>query len=172
MQLKSVNIGQPRTQRNGKELETTGIYLVSTPGSIEISVLGIAQDFIGDQEHHGGVDQAIYVYGTTDYDWWSQELDRALAPGTFGENLTITDLESSRLSIGDRLRVGTAILEVTAPRFPCSTLATRMGDPGFGKKYRSAERPGLYCRVIVEGTLQAGQEVVTEPHVAETISVL
>lgn len=172
MRLSSVNIGKKRTQVKGIELETTGIYKLPALGSVGITALGMEQDFICDQKNHGGPDQAVYVYGSTDYDWWARELGHELAPGTFGENLTISDLESARLNIGDRLRVGAVTLEVTAPRIPCSTLAARMGDPKFAKKYRHAERPGLYCRVIQGGSVQAGDAVELLPYAGETVSAL
>ncbi len=172
MRLISVNIGEKRTQPKGNELEITGIYKLPTHKSVEINKLGIPQDVICDGKNHGGPDQAIYIYGMADYAWWSKELGRELSAGTFGENLTISELESTQLNIGDRLHVGSVILEVTAPRIPCSTLARRMGDPKFVKKYRHAGRPGLYCRVIQEGFVQAGDEVKIERYAGETISIL
>ena len=172
MQLLSVNIGQKRTQQKGSELETTGIYKLPVQGPVEIKSLGIQSDFICDQKNHGGPDQAIYVYGQPDYEWWSTELGTELGPGIFGENLTVSELESAHFNIGDRLHVGSAILEITAPRIPCSTLAARMGDPQFVKKYRRAKRPGLYCRVIQEGFVQTGNEVTLESYKGETISIL
>ena len=172
MKLISVNIGQKRTQQNGRKLETTGIYKLPAGGPVEVKSLGIDGDAICDTKDHGGPDQAIYIYGLPDYEWWSGELGKELAPGTFGENLTISDLLSAQFNVGDRLHIGTAILEVTAPRIPCSTLAARMGDPGFVKKYRRAERPGLYCRIIQEGIVQAGEEVQLERYADETISIL
>ena len=157
MQLLSVNIGQKRTQPKGSEKETTGIYKLPVQEPVEIKSLGIQRDFICDQKNHGGPDQAIYVYGVLDYQWWSKELGKELAPGTFGDNLTVSELESTPFNIGDRLHIGSVILEVSAPRIPCSTLAARMGDPQFVKKYRQAERPGLYCRVISRGFRSNGR---------------
>ena len=172
MQLLSVNIGQKRTQQKGNELETTGIYKLPAQEPVEIKSLGIQQDFVCDKKNHGGPDQAIYIYGMPDYEWWSKELKRELGPGTFGDNLTISELESAQFNIGDRLHIGSAILEITAPRIPCSTLARRMGDMHFVKQYRAAERPGLYCRVIREGTVRAGDEVKIERYQGETLSIL
>jgi MOSC domain-containing protein YiiM len=172
MELLSVNIGKKRTQQKGAELETTGIYKLPTREPVEIRSRGIEQDFICDQKNHGGPDQAIYVYGAADYAWWSRELGRELGPGTFGDNLTISGLESTNFNIGDRLHIGGAILEVTAPRIPCSTLAARMGDPHFVRTYRQAERPGLYCRVIQEGFVQAGDPVRAEPYGGEAVPTL
>lgn len=172
MKLANINIGQERTQQNGNKLETTGIYKLPTPEPVHISSLGIKEDFIASKKHHGGLDQAIYVYGTTDYDWWSTELGRDLYPGTFGENLDITELESAQFNIGDRLLIGSAILEITAPRIPCGTFAARMEDPQFVKRFRHAERPGFYCRVLQEGTVEMGNDVKIERYEKETVSVI
>lgn len=172
MNLISINIGQKRTQQNGEKLETTGIYKSSIQGPVKITTLGITEDFIGSPKHHGGPDQAVYVYGAADYAWWSRELGKELFPGTFGDNLTISELESAEFNIGDRLQIGDVILEVTAPRIPCSTLATRMGDPQFVKRYRDAERPGLYCRVIAEGEIETGVEVTVQRSAEEAVGII
>jgi MOSC domain-containing protein YiiM len=160
MQLISVNVGKPLPIK--AKSGVTGIYKLPQSGPVQIGWLGLEGDAICDTENHGGRDQAVYVYGTTDYDWWSKELGRTLEPGTFGENLTISELESTRFAAGDQLRVGAVLLEVTFPRVPCVTLATRMGDPKFVKRFRYAERPGLYCRVLVPGEVSAGAPVRVE----------
>jgi len=172
MQLISVNIGQEKTQQNGPRLETTGIYKLPTLDLAQVTSLGLKGDFICDTKNHGGPDQAVYIYGAADYTWWSQELGCEIGPGTFGENLTVSELESAQFNIGDRLKIGTVILEVTAPRIPCGTLAARMTDPKFVKRYRLAERPGLYCRVIREGAVRVGDEVSIERYAGETISIV
>lgn len=172
MRLISVNVGSEQTQAKGAELETTGIYKVPTAGAVEITAFGVACDFIGDPKNHGGPDQAVYVYGSTDYEWWSGQLGGPMEAGAFGENLTISNLASSKLNVGDHLRVGTVLLEVTAPRIPCSTLAARMRDSEFVRKFRRAERPGVYCRVIEAGAVEAGDEVELLPYAGETISML
>jgi MOSC domain-containing protein YiiM len=164
MKVLSVNIGQKRTQQKRDAVEITGIYKQPFPGPVDVHALGLPGDFISDLENHGGPDQAIYLYGEPDYEWWSAELGEALQPGTFGENITLTGFESADYHIGDRLHIGSVILEFTAPRIPCSTLARRMGDPGFVKRYRQAERPGMYCRVIQEGSIQAGDEAMVVPY--------
>lgn len=171
MQLISVNLGEKKTQQNGPRLETTGIYKSPTEESVHIGTLGPVGDVVCDKKNHGGPDQAVYIYGAADYDWWAKELGKEIAPGTFGDNLTISDLESASFNIGDRLQVGSVILEVTAPRIPCSTLATRMADPEFVKRYRKAERPGLYCRVIQEGNVHQGDKVDVIRYTGETLSI-
>jgi MOSC domain-containing protein YiiM len=172
MELISVNIGAMRIQPKGDETETTGIYKIPITGPVMIAAYGIPGDFIGDAKNHGGPDQAIYVYGMSDYAWWSEELRKHLEPGTFGENLTISELESASVDIGDRFHIASVVLEVTAPRTPCATLARRMGDLEFAERYRRAERPGLYCRVIRSGEVQAGDPAVLERHEGEGVNVL
>jgi len=172
MNLISVNIGQERTQQRENHIETTGIYKVPVHKPVEIKSLGIEQDAICDKKNHGGPDQAIYVYGGADYEWWSQELGKEISPGTFGENLTIGGLESAQFNVGDYIHIDAVTLQVTAPRIPCGTFAARMDDPQWVKRFRSAERPGLYCRVIQEGLVQAGDTVSAERYAGETISIV
>jgi len=172
MQLISINIGQKRTQQRKNYVEETGIYKVPVTEPVVIKSLGIEQDVICDTKHHGGADQAIYIYGEADYVWWSKELGREIVPGTFGENLTISELESAQFNIGDYLHIDKVTLQVTAPRIPCGTFATRMNDPQWVKKFRKAERPGLYCRVLREGIVKTGDPVTVEKYTGETISLV
>lgn len=172
MKLLSINIGKERAQQRKDYIETTGIYKMPVNEPVEIKSLGIDGDAICDKKNHGGPDQAIYVYGGADYAWWSQEIGKELAPGTFGDNLTVSDLESANFNAGDILHVGEVTLQVTAPRIPCGTFATRMQDSQWVKKFRAAERPGLYCRVIKGGVVKAGDEVSVEKYTGATISIL
>jgi MOSC domain-containing protein YiiM len=169
MQLISVNLGQERAIQHGKPSGKTGIFKLPVTQPVQVTALGLSGDTIVDTENHGGVDQAVYLYSTPDYDWWSAELGRALDPGTFGENLTISEFESAKLSIGDRFHIAQVVLEVTSPRIPCVTLAARMQDPTFVKRFRHAERPGVYCRVIQQGSIQAGDAVIFEPYTQPTL---
>ena len=163
---------------HGLSFVFVGLLFFSLPAraeeakEIRVGILGLEGDFIASEKHHGGPDQAVYLYGGADYAWWAGELGHPLDPGTFGENLTVAGLESAGCAIGDRLRVGSALLEVTAPRIPCTTFATRMGDPGFVKRFRDAGRPGVYCRVLQEGTVRAGDEVHVEPYAGERTTLL
>ena len=172
MQLISTNIGRERILQRKDRIEKTGIFKIAGDQPVRVTKLGLENDVIVSKKHHGGPDQAVYVYGAPDYEWWSRELGRDLAPGTFGENLTISDLESASFNIGDVLHIGEVSLQVTAPRIPCGTFAARMQDPHWVKKFRQAERPGLYCRVLREGWLQAGDPVSVEGYTGETLSIV
>jgi len=172
MELISVNIGQEWTLQRKSHTEQTGIFKIPTVEAVWLSRLGLQNDVIISKRHHGGPDQAVYVYGEADYEWWEKEIGKELAPGTFGDNLTIADLESTQFNIGDYLHITDVTLQVTAPRIPCKTFATRMEDPQWVKKFRHAERPGLYCRVLKEGFVQSGTPVAMEKYTGETISIL
>jgi MOSC domain-containing protein YiiM len=172
MKLLSINIGRERQQQRKDYVETTGIYKMPVDGPVEIRSLGITGDAICDKKNHGGPDQALYIYGDADYAWWERELGQKPIPGTFGDNLTISDLESATFNVGDYIHVGEVTLQVTSPRIPCGTFATRMGDPKWVKKFRAAERPGLYVRVIKEGVVKAGDLVTVEKFTGETISIV
>ncbi|MGE5373599.1 MAG: MOSC domain-containing protein [Bacteroidota bacterium] len=172
MQLISINIADERTIHRKDRDEKTGIFKMPTDRPVRVNKLGLEQDVIVSKKHHGGPDQAVYVYGTPDYDWWSEELGREITPGTFGENLTISGLESATFNIGDLLHVGEIALQVTAPRIPCGTFAARMEVPNWVKKFRQTERPGLYCRVMKEGVIKVGDPVSMKSYEEETISIL
>jgi MOSC domain-containing protein YiiM len=171
MKLLSINIGKQQSLQNKDRVEITGIHKMPVQGPVQITELGIAEDFIGSPKHHGGPDQALYIYTEADYQWWQQELSKNLQPGIFGENLTIDGTESASVNIGDLLHIGDVTLQVTAPRIPCGTFASHMQDPQWVKKFRHAERPGFYVRVLKQGVVTAGDEIRMEKFSGETISI-
>jgi MOSC domain-containing protein YiiM len=172
MRLVSVNVGRPRLELlAGRELETA-IVRRPVEGSIAVGPLGLEGDDVADKANHGGPDQALYLYTAEDYAWWSAQLGRELQPGTFGENLTVAGFESASLAVGDRLRIGDVLLEVTAPRIPCSTFAARMGDPQWVKSFARADRPGAYLRVLESGTISPGDALTLEPTKDRSVPLL
>jgi MOSC domain-containing protein YiiM len=181
MKLISLNLGTGQLIAVGERKIRTSIHKQPTLEPVRIGKLGLDGDEVSDEINHGGPDQAVYVYGLPDYDYWSEQLGLALEPATFGENLTVSGLESASLHIGDRLRVGPigvgVLLEVAASRIPCHVLAARMNDLGFVKKFRAAQRPGAYCRVIETGEVRVNDAVTLEPYRlssdrGETVSLL
>lgn len=172
MKIDSVNLGQERILQHKDRVERTGIFKSPAKGLVKVTKLGLEGDIIISKKHHGGPDQALYVYGGADYTWWSGRLEKEVSPGTFGDNLTISDLESAQFNVGDYINMGEVTLQVTAPRIPCATFAARMNDSQWVKKFRQAERPGLYCRVIQEGFVKAGDPVSIEKYTGETVSIL
>ena len=150
--LVSINAGQAKDLEVGVRTARTGHFKQSLAGPVMIAQAGVPGDFIGDLKHHGGPDQAVYLYSQEDIDWWSETLQRPLAAGFFGENLTLSHWWPA-------LRIGELLLEVTAPRIPCSTLAARVGDSRFAKAFVRAERCGAYARVLTPGEVRPGDEV-------------
>lgn len=171
MKILSINLGIKKEIQMGEKTDRTGIYKYPVQHAVRITELGLEDDYIESKKHHGGPDQAVYIYGSADYAFWEKELGVEIQPGTFGENLTISDLESGPYTIGDLLHIGDVTLQVTMPRIPCATFAARMGDPAWVKKFRQAERPGLYCRVMREGVIKAGDDVASEKFKGEGISI-
>ena len=158
MWVVSVNAGSAELMKIGGRTVSTGIHKAPVERGYA-GTLGLEGDVVADEKHHGGPDQALYLYSSEDYAWWGGELGNAPEPGTFGENLTLSSFGSGEVRIGDRFRAGQALLEVTSPRIPCATFATRMGEPNWDKRFADARRPGLYVRVLEPGEIAAGDPV-------------
>lgn len=167
--LISVNVGQPRPIP--KKTTQTGIYKEPVEGDVDITRQGLAGDAIVNRKHHGGVDQAVYIYFRDDYAFWETELGRELAPGTFGENLTIGGVEGRHVAVGDRFKIDEVVLEVTSHRTPCATFAAKMGDPGWVRRFHKAGRPGAYCRVLEPGNFHAGEPVILKPFTGDRVTM-
>ena len=161
MHLIAVNVGKPEHIVGHKA--ATGIVKRPQTGPVTIGPLGLEGDAVLDLKNHGGPDQAVYIYGQPDYDLFARELGRELAPGLFGENLTIAGLESQAIHVGDRFEIGEVLLEATSPRIPCATFAARMGDPQWVKHFFAVNRPGVYVRVLRTGQVEAGMAVRAHP---------
>ncbi|MEW6582507.1 MAG: MOSC domain-containing protein [Actinomycetota bacterium] len=155
----SVNVGGIREVSHNGSPVPTGIYKHPVDGPVAVDATGLAGDEQADLSVHGGADKAVYLYSHEDYLYWAQELGRALAPGELGENLTVTGLTCDVVRIGDRLRVGGALLEVSVPREPCFKLGIRMGDKRFVARFRESGRTGFYTRVVEPGAVQVGDAV-------------
>jgi len=169
MNVLAVCIGHPETLP-GKRYNT-GINKYPVVGRLTLGVEGLEGDAVCNRRYHGGPDQAVYVEGAVSLARWSQDLRRPIESGEFGENLVIEGLDNEQIAVGDRLLIGDTVLEVTAPRMPCATFAAKMNDPQFVKRYRNAERPGFYCRVVKPGSINVGMSVVLEAYDGDRITV-
>jgi MOSC domain-containing protein YiiM len=161
----SVNVSAARTVEYGGEHVTTGIFKQPVEGKVALRGVNLAGDDQANREVHGGPERAVYAYAEEDYGWWRERLERALNPGRFGENLTTAEIDVNGALIGERWRAGTAILQVTAPRLPCSKLAMAMDDRTFVRAFSQALRLGAYLAVVEEGEIGAGDrvEIVSRP---------
>jgi MOSC domain-containing protein YiiM len=157
--LVSVNVGRPRSVPWYGETVTSGIWKQPVAGRVPVRGVNLDGDDQADRAAHGGPDKAVYAYAMDDYAFWIAELGQAVAPGSFGENLTIDGLDVSGALIGERWQIGSAIFEVSQPRVPCYKLGIRMADPAFPRRFAAAERPGAYLRIVREGSVGAGDDV-------------
>lgn len=167
----SVNAGRVAPFAAGDGSVSSGIVKAPVEGPVAVRGVNVVGDEQADLRVHGGPDQAVYAYASESYAWWASALGESPAPGTFGENLTTEGVDVDDAVIGTRWRIGTTLLEVTAPRIPCAKLGKRMGDPRFVRRFAEARRPGAYLRIVREGKLAAGDaiEVVAIPDHGVTI---
>jgi MOSC domain-containing protein YiiM len=163
--VESVNVGTPRDISWRGQTVRTAIWKDPVAGRVGFRGTGVDGDQHGNPEVHGGVDRAVYAYAAEDYAWWSGQLGREVPPASFGENLTVRGVDVSGAVVGERWRVGGALLEVSAPRIPCVKLGIRMGSQQFPRRFAAAGRPGAYLRILAEGEVAAGDpvEVVHRP---------
>ncbi|PXX66845.1 MOSC domain-containing protein YiiM [Nocardia tenerifensis] len=128
-------------------------------GRVPVRAIGLEGDHVCDTKHHGGVHQAVYAYADEDARRWGDELERELPAGWFGENLRIAGLPISDAVFGARLTIGDTLLEVSAPRVPCSTFQHWSGEAQWVKRFARQSDTGAYLRVLTEGTIGAGDPV-------------
>src|SRR3954451_19517383 len=160
--LLSVNVGIPREIAWRGKTVYTSVWKEPVQGRRLVRRLNIDGDAQGDVAGHGGEHRAVFVYQIDSYLYWQRELKRAdFTFGQFGENFTVEGLADSEVCIGDRFRIGGALFEVTQPRVTCYRVGIRMDEPRMAALLVSHHRPGFYFRVLEEGEVGAGDDIVT-----------
>src|SRR6202167_5514939 len=168
----SVNVGLPRDVEWQGKLVHTGIWKKPVTGRVMARRLNLDGDGQGDLAGHGGENRAVMVYQLASYRYWQQQLQRQdFEYGQFGENLTVDGLADDEVCIGDRYRIGGALFEVTQPRVTCYRVGIRMNNPQMPALLVSHKRPGFYCRVLEEGEIGAGDEIVKVADGPEHVTV-
>ena len=159
MKIISTNLGE-RKEINWKgKIITTGIFKFPVNEPIFLDDEIVKGDTICDRKHHGGIDQAVYGYSLKHYDYFKEihpNLD--WENGMFGENLTIDDLDETKVHVGDQYKVGEVLVEVTKPRQPCMTLGVRFNDVKIVKQFWKTTYSGIYFKVLQTGFVKAGDE--------------
>jgi MOSC domain-containing protein YiiM len=154
----------------------TGIFKEAVDRPVAINKLNLAGDQQADLTVHGGAEKAVYAYPAEHYEYWRKKLpDVPFSWGKFGENLTTEGLTEDALCIGDRLRVGSAVLVVTQPRMPCYKLALRFDRDDMIKHFLTGRRSGFYFSVVEEGEVRAGSEVEIlsrDPHRVAVVDIV
>jgi len=164
MRVLRLSTGAAREITIGNKIEITGLFKTDHFDAIEVTSTGVKGDFIASEKHHGGPDQAVYMYTQPDYFYFHDKFGVQPSCGLFGENINVSILESHEVAIGDILQFPDCDLQVTGPRFPCATLAASMLDPMFVKKFVEVGRPGIYFRVLKGGTITRGDDFHLIPH--------
>jgi MOSC domain-containing protein YiiM len=160
MKIISVNVGLPREVIWKGITIQTAIFKKPAAGAVAIRELNLAGDQQADLTVHGGSEKAVYGYPAEHYEYWREQLpDVSSSWGTFGENLTTEGLREETLCIGDVLRVGSAVLQITQPRMPCYKLELRFNRNDMIKRFLVSGRSGFYFSVIEEGDVAAGSRV-------------
>lgn len=158
MRLISVNVGRPRDVDWHGRVVRTSIWKDSVKGPVRVTSLNLAGDEQSDLSVHGGPEKAVYAYPSEHYEYWRRELPAADLPwGAFGENFTTEGLLEPDVSIGDRLRAGSAEFLVTQPRVPCYKLGIRFGRDDMVKRFLHSGRSGFYLTVVREGEVALGE---------------
>jgi len=159
--LLSVNVGLPQDLAWHGRRVRTAVWKRPVQGPRLVRRLNIDGDGQGDLAGHGGEHRAVFVYQIESYRYWQEQLSRDdFSYGQFGENFTVAGLADDQVCIGDRYRIGEAVFEVTQPRVTCYRVGIRMADPRMPALLVSHHRPGFYFRVLREGAVQAGDEIV------------
>ena len=161
MKILSVNLGQPRVVEYNGEAVTTAIFKEPTAERVKVNQLTLSGDAQVDRRFHGGANKAVYLYPSEHYEFWRHELPETDLPfGMFGENLTTAGLLETEVCVGDKIRVGTAELVATEPRFPCFKLGVKFGRKDIIRRFQKARRSGIYFSVAKTGELQTGDQIV------------
>ncbi|CAL2102532.1 MOSC domain-containing protein [Tenacibaculum sp. 190130A14a] len=157
MEIVSVNLGERKEiDWKGKKV-TTGIFKYTVDTPIFLDIEEVRKDVICDREHHGGVDQAVYAYSIKHYTYFKDLYpDLNWEMGMFGENLTMSDLEETKIHVGDVYKVGEVILEVTKPRQPCMKLGVRFNNMKVVKEFWNTTMSGVYFKVLQTGFVKKG----------------
>jgi ferredoxin-NADP reductase/MOSC domain-containing protein YiiM/ferredoxin len=159
--LLAVNVGLPREMVWRGQTVRTSIWKQPVEGKRMVRRLNIDGDAQADLTSHGGEHRAVFVYQIDSYQYWQDKLHRTgFTFGQFGENFTVEGLADAEVCIGDRYRIGSALFEVTQPRVTCYRVGIRMDEPQMPHLLVSHGRPGFYFRVLQEGEVEAGDEII------------
>jgi ferredoxin-NADP reductase/MOSC domain-containing protein YiiM len=170
--LLSVNVGRPREISWHGRTVYTSVWKEAVEGRRLVRRLNIDGDAQGDLAGHGGEHRAVFVYQMDSYHYWERELKRRdFTFGQFGENFTVEAMADTEVCIGDRYQIGGVLFEVTQPRVTCYRVGMRMNEPRMAALLVAHQRPGFYFRVLEEGEVGAGDEIIKVAEGPERLTV-
>ncbi len=172
MKVLSTNIGKPQLiEWRGQQIET-GIYKYPVNEPIFLGSEDVVADHVIDRRYHGGVDKACYLYSADHYSFWKNKYPEAdFNWGMFGENITMSGLNESQIHIGDRFQLGEAVVQVSQPRQPCFKLGVRFNDQKVVSDFWELPYPGIYLRIIKQGSVKNGDEMILLDRNIESLTV-
>lgn len=169
IRIHRIFIGQPQTRTDTHGTWTSAIFRSPVAGPVALTERGLAGDQVADTANHGSVYQAVCCHPLAHYAAWNAdygltEPGTQLGPGSVGENWTLSDGTEVDVCVGDIFTVGSARVQVSAPRYPCTKQERKLGLPEFHRRTMATMRTGFYLRVLTPGMVQAGDAWVLEAH--------
>jgi MOSC domain-containing protein YiiM len=172
MKVIATNLALPTTIKWNNKDVVTGIYKAPTQTPIYLGKSDVDKDEVTDRKYHGGEFKACYIFSEKHYDYW-----KALYPklewnwGMFGENLTVSDFDESKIYVGSIYKIGEALVQITQPREPCFKLGVKFGNQNILKKFIDHGFPGSYIRVLKEGYVKTGDVLILEEKASNSLTV-
>jgi MOSC domain-containing protein YiiM len=172
MEIVSTNIGESVTiEWLGQQVQT-GIFKFKVDTPISLGFEDVGGDHVLDRRYHGGIDKACYLYSAAHYPFWQNKYPNLdWNWGMFGENLTITEMDESTIRIGDKFKIGEALVQVSQPRQPCFKLGLRFGDQSVVGEFWNSPFPGVYMRVLQSGNVKKGDKLILTDTNKDSLSV-
>lgn len=172
MRIHTLSIGVPETREDARGTWRSAIHRQPVAGPVLLTASGHAGDQVADTRHHGSPDQAVCAHPLAHYAYWNAEYGTdSFGPAVLGENWTLTDADEASVYVGDAYRVGQAVVQVSAPRVPCSTQERKVGFKGFLRRTTETRRTGWYLRVLQAGEVAAGDELLLLSRPARAVTV-
>jgi len=161
MRVVSVNIGKKRKVQWRNKTVETGIFKKPIKEPIFLDYEDVQNDIVVDRKYHGGIEKAVYAYGEQHYQFWESIYPKKeMKYGMFGENLTISNFDETKILVGSVYKLGEAEIEVTKPREPCFKLGIRFDDPSIIKKFWNSTKSGVYFKILKTGHVKENDELI------------
>jgi len=173
LKIASINISKPKTIFwRGKQI-TTGIYKNPVSDPIFLGKENVRGDEVSDRRVHGGIYKACYLFSKDDYPYWKNLFPKLeWNYGMFGENLTVSGLDETKILIGDIYRIGEVLVQVTQPREPCYKLGIKFGSQTVLKMFIAHKRPGVYVSILQEGFVKIDDEMILVEQSKNSLTIL
>ncbi|MBI2258714.1 MAG: MOSC domain-containing protein [Flavobacteriia bacterium] len=173
MKVISLQIAKKKEILFNNKMEETGFFKNLYKEQLTLNKEGVLGDFVADKVHHGGLDKASYLFGYNHYSYWQKKYpELAFKYGQFGENITLDSINENDILIGDEYTLGEVLLQITQPRQPCYKLGIAFNNQKIVNEFRDYFSPGLYIRILKEGKVKKGDQMILSNRLENSPSVL